>query len=177
MNLLTLRQFYALIWKDWVIHKRHYVWTTLEMCIPVLVCVMAIISNTHQGKPKLESERTFEPDDFDRIYGDLNPTRFRLLVAPNNSFTRALVQRVDDGALRIEIVDSEQKLLSLIKEEIPISLDQVKRLIPDDTVNVTVGGVVIDFEDSIQQSSKSLQQHRARSVDRSSALKNHSECL
>lgn len=140
---LRWRQFYALVWKDYVVHKRHAVWTLLELTIPVLVCAMAILSNSHQGKPKLENERTFEPDDYERIYGDLTPARHRLLLAPNSSFTRALVDQVDDGALAIELCNSEQELVELIQAEIPVSLDQIKRLLPDENANVTVGGVVI----------------------------------
>lgn len=146
LNGLTARQFYALIWKDFVVHKRHYIWTVLEITIPVLVCAMAILSNSHQGKPKLENERTFEPDDYERIYGELNPARHRLLVAPNSSFTRALVDQIDDGAVQIELCNSEIELEQQIKKEIPVSLDQVKRLLPDDSANVTIGGVVIQSD-------------------------------
>ena len=145
---LTWRQFYALIWKDFVIHKRHHIWTLLEVTIPVLVCAMAILSNSHQGKPKLENERTFDPDDYERIYGDLSPSRHKLLVAPNSSFTRALVEQVDDGAVTIELCNSEEELVELIKREIPVSLDQVKRLLPDANVNVTIGGVVIRSDEA-----------------------------
>lgn len=154
---LTARQFYALIWKDFVVHKRHYIWTLLEITIPVLVCAMAILSNTHQGKPKLENERTFDPDDYERIYGDLNPARHRLLVAPNSSFTRALIDQIDDGAVSIELCDSESELVDLIKKEIPVSLDQVKRLLPDDNANVTIGGVVIKSDDEIVKQEQKLE--------------------
>lgn len=146
---LTARQFYALIWKDFIVHKRHYIWTLLEITIPVLVCAMAILSNSHQGKPRLENERTFDPDDYDRIYGDLTPQRHRLLVAPNSSFTRALVDQIDDGAVSIELCNTESDLIELIKKEIPVSLDQVKRLLPDDSANVTIGGVVIQSDDEL----------------------------
>lgn len=140
---LRARQYYALIWKDFVVHKRHYVWTLLEITIPVLVCAMAILSNSHPGKPKLENERVFDADDYERIYGDLNPQHHKLLVAPNSSFTRALVDQIDDGALTIELCEDEAQLVELIKREIPVSLDQVKRLLPDDNANVTIGGVVV----------------------------------
>lgn len=146
---LRWRQFYALIWKDYVVHKRHALWTLLEVTIPVLVCAMAILSNSHQGKPKLENERTFEADDYERIYGDLTPARHKLLVAPNSSFTRALVDQVDDGALAIQLCNSEQELLDLIKAEIPVSLDQIKRLLPDENANVTIGGVVIRSDEQL----------------------------
>lgn len=148
---LRWRQYYALIWKDYVIHKRHAVWTLLEITIPVLVCAMAILSNSHQGKPKLESERTFEPEDYERIYGDLSPTRHRLLVAPNSSFTRALVDQIDDGALAIELVNTEQELVDQIKAEIPVSLDQIKRLLPDENANVTIGGVVVRSDEQMMR--------------------------
>lgn len=115
----------------------------LEITIPVLVCAMAILSNTHQGKARLENERTFDPDDYDRIYGDLTPQRHRLLVAPNSTFTRELVSMIDDGSVNIEICNTEQDLVDLIKLEIPVSLDQIKRLLPDEHSNITIGGVVI----------------------------------
>lgn len=140
---LTIRQFYALIWKDFVVHKRHYIWTMLEITIPVLVCAMAILSNSHQGKPRLENERTFDADDYERLYGDLNPSRHRLLLAPNSTFTRALVDQIDDGAVTIELCNTEADLIEQIKKEIPVSLDQVKRLLPDENQNITIGGVVI----------------------------------
>lgn len=145
---LTTRRFYALVWKDYVVHKRHYIWTMLEITIPVLVCAMAILSNTHQGKARLENERTFDTDDYEHIYGDLNPQRHRLLVAPNSTFTRELVNQIDDGAVTIEICNSERELVELIKQEIPVSLDQIKRLIPDDHSNVTIGGVVIKSDEN-----------------------------
>lgn len=160
INGLTARQFYALIWKDFVVHKRHYIWTLLEITIPVLVCAMAILSNTHQGKPKLENERIFDPDDYERIYGDLNPARHKLLVAPNSSFTRALIDQIDDGAVSIELCNSESELVDLIKKEIPVSLDQVKRLLPDDTTNVTIGGVVIKSDDEIVKQERRLNQNK-----------------
>lgn len=156
---LKWRQYYALIWKDFVVHKRHYIWTMLEITIPVLVCAMAILSNSHQGKPKLENERTFEPDDYERLYGDLNPARHRLLVAPNSSFTRALVDRIDDGAVTIELCNTEEELVELIQREIPVSLDQVKRLLPDENQNVTIGGVVIQSD---EQYIKHLRQQQPR---------------
>lgn len=167
LNGLTARQFYALIWKDFVVHKRHYIWTLLEITIPVLVCAMAILSNTHQGKPKLENERTFDADDYERIYGDLNPQRHRLLVAPNSTFTRALVDQIDDGALSVELCNTERELVDLIKKEIPVSLDQVKRLLPDDTTNVTIGGVVIQSDEVIvkqqQQQQNQLRNNETKS--------------
>lgn len=142
-RFLGLRRFYALIWKDFVVHKRHPKWTLLEITVPVLVCAMAILSNTHQGRARLENERTFDSDDFERIYGDLTPTRHRLLIAPNSTFTRELVNQIDDGAVSVELCNSEADLVDLIKQEIPVSLDQIKRLIPDSNTNVTIGGVVI----------------------------------
>lgn len=117
------------------------------MTIPLLVCAMAILSNSHQGKARLENERSFDADDFDRIYGDLTPTRHRLLVAPNSTFTRALVAQIDESVLRIELCNSERDLIDLIKAEIPVSLDQIKRLLPDDTSNLTIGGVVINSDE------------------------------
>lgn len=150
---LTGRRFYALIWKDLVVHKRHYILSFLELTVPLFVCAMAILSNSHAGKARLENERSFDPDDYDRIYGDLTPARHRLLVAPNTTFTRALVASIDDTSLSIELVPNEQELVDLIKAEIPVSLDQLKRLIPDDNQNVTIGGVVInsDYEFNSQQ--------------------------
>ncbi|KAG9509130.1 ATP-binding cassette sub-family A member 3 [Fragariocoptes setiger] len=169
MVSLTVRQFYALIWKDWVVHRRHYVWTTLEILIPVLVCVMAIFSNSHQGKPRLEPERVFEPDDYDKIYADLTPSRHKLLVAPDTEFTRTLVEHIDDGAVTIEIARDEEELIALIKKEIPISLDQVKRLIPDDSANVTIGGVVIEQPTAVTSipaasAAANSNQHRISSI-------------
>lgn len=159
---LTARRFYALIWKDFVVHKRHYIWTMLEITIPVLVCAMAILSNSHQGKPKLENERTFDQDDYERIYGDLTPSRHKLLVAPNSSFTRALVDQIDDGAVSVELCNSERELIELIKREIPVSLDQVKRLLPDDSSNVTIGGVVIRSDEQLASSSAKFHQTISR---------------
>lgn len=141
---LAARRFYALIWKDFVVHKRHYIWTMLEITIPVLVCAMAILSNSHQGKPKLESERTFDAEDYERVFGDLSPSRHRLLVAPNTSFTRALVDQIDEGAVHVQLCNSEREMIDLIKLEVPVSLDQIKRLLPDDSANVTIGGVTIN---------------------------------
>lgn len=148
---LTGRRFYALIWKDLVVHKRHYILSFLEITVPLFVCAMAIISNSHAGKARLENERSFDPDDYDRIYGDLTPTRHRLLVAPNTTFTRALINHIDDASLSIELVKNEQELVDLIKAEIPVSLDQLKRLIPDDNQNVTIGGVVINSDYEMTQ--------------------------
>lgn len=179
---LMWRQYYALIWKDFVVHKRHYVWTMLEITIPVLVCAMAILSNSHPGKPRLENERVFDPDDYERIYGDLNPQHHKLLVAPNSTFTRALVDQIDDGALTIELCNSEAELVELIKREIPVSLDQVKRLLPDDNANVTIGGVVIRSDEQYlkqeqesarrrQQQQHHHQQHRPSRQQAESELK------
>lgn len=172
LNGLTARQFYALIWKDFVVHKRHYIWTLLEITIPVLVCAMAILSNSHQGKPRLENERTFDPDDHERLYGDLSPSRHTLLVAPNTTFTRALVAQIDDGALNIQLCGSESELVELIKKEIPVSLDQVKRLLPDDTANVTIGGVVIRTDESIilQQQQQQHKRQNSTTSPRPSAI-------
>jgi ABC-type multidrug transport system ATPase subunit len=168
---LAARQFYALIWKDFVVHKRHYIWTMLEITIPVLVCAMAILSNSHPGKPKLENERLFDPDDYERLYGDLNPQRHRLLVAPNSSFTRALVEQIDDGAVTIELCETEAQLVEQIKAEIPVSLDQVKRLLPDENQNVTIGGVVVRSDEHYKRQLEeaqgaSRQQQQQRQVSR-----------
>lgn len=172
LNGLTARKFYALIWKDFVVHKRHYIWTLLEITIPVLVCAMAILSNSHQGKPKLENERTFDADDYERIYGDLNSQRHRLLVAPNTSFTRALVDQIDDGAVSVELCNTEDELVRLIKMEIPVSLDQVKRLLPDDSANVTIGGVVINTDDEIVKQQQQQQQRSNSTFKRHHQTKN-----
>lgn len=148
---LAARRFYALIWKDFVIHKRHFIWSLLEITIPVLVCAMAILSNSHQGKARLEEERTFDPDDYEKIYGELTPTRFRLLVAPNTTFTRALVDQIDNNTLKIELCNTEDELVDLIRQEVPVSLNQIRRLLPSDDDNVTIGGVVIQSDESYRK--------------------------
>lgn len=159
-----------------MVHKRHYIWTLLEITIPVLVCALAILSNSHPGKPKLENERTFDADDYERLYGELSPQRHKLLVAPNSSFTRALIEQIDDGAVTVELCNSEAELIELIKREIPVSLDQVKRLLPDENTNVTIGGVVIQTDELILRQKQRLfrnsrQQHQFynRSSQRSAA--------
>lgn len=146
---LRARQFYALVWKDFVVHKRHFVWSLLELTIPVLICALAILSSTNQGKPKLEPEQTFDQDDYAKLFDDLTPAKHSLLIAPNTSFTRALVDSIDEESVRVELVASEAELVRRLQAEVPVALNQIKKLIPDDKANLTIAGVVVD--DSSEQ--------------------------
>lgn len=141
---LRSRQFYALAWKDLVVRRRHIVWTLLELTIPVLACALAILSSLDSGSPKLEPERTYDADNGEKIFMELDKQRHTLLVAPNSSFTRALLKRIDADFVKLELVDDERHLEAMLAREVPASLDAViRRILPDEAKNMTIGGVTV----------------------------------
>lgn len=112
MALLWVQQLRALLWKSWVVRKRHYITTIFEILIPIsLVCLIAYaIASIRQDIPK-EAGRfdTVEaPQDGDVEPPTSYPTVFDSLVdlqkvqrkdvfyAPNNDATKRFVAEMNN---------------------------------------------------------------------------------
>ncbi|XP_053672343.1 phospholipid-transporting ATPase ABCA3-like [Anopheles nili] len=103
-------KFVLLLWKNWIIQKRHYIQTMFEILIPVFCCAMLIIV-----RGLVDPDEVLEPTIFDELHvGSLSelefafpPVSFSVAYSPQNEVLEGLLQ----DALQREIVGLRQIFL------------------------------------------------------------------
>ena len=97
---LFLRQFNILLWKCYLLKKRHYIGTIFEFFLPLLTSIIMVItvSSFHPGKANTKSDSNYQkgPTVYNASVFDLNlnlnvmlglKMEVNFLIAPNSSCT------------------------------------------------------------------------------------------
>ncbi|XP_055535484.1 phospholipid-transporting ATPase ABCA3-like [Wyeomyia smithii] len=86
-------KFLLLLWKNWIIQKRHYIQTIFEILIPVLCCSILLITRGLVDPKFIESPTVFEPGTIDRFYSMHNEGSYKYVVAysPENPLLERIV--------------------------------------------------------------------------------------
>uniref|UniRef100_A0A1Y9GL18 ABC transporter domain-containing protein n=1 Tax=Anopheles arabiensis TaxID=7173 RepID=A0A1Y9GL18_ANOAR len=98
-------KFVLLLWKNWIIQKRHYIQTLFEILIPVFCCAMLIVV-----RGLVDPEQVLTPTIFERLpIGSLRdldtafpPVTLSIAYSPQN----AILQKLLDDALKEEITNT-----------------------------------------------------------------------
>uniref|UniRef100_A0AAG5D3R1 ABC transporter domain-containing protein n=1 Tax=Anopheles atroparvus TaxID=41427 RepID=A0AAG5D3R1_ANOAO len=90
-------KFVLLLWKNWILQKRHYIQTLFEVLIPVLCCSILLLVRGLVDPEYVDSNTVFEPLKTDRVThltGLPSDQRFdfQLAYSPRNELLEQIVQ-------------------------------------------------------------------------------------
>ncbi|XP_058124968.1 phospholipid-transporting ATPase ABCA3-like [Anopheles ziemanni] len=90
-------KFVLLLWKNWILQKRHYVQTLIEVLIPVLCCSILLLVRGLVDPEYVDRNTVFQPLETDRVthLGDLAKAQkfdFKLAYSPRNDLLEQIVQ-------------------------------------------------------------------------------------
>ena len=144
MQSLKMRQFFILLWKCFIIRKRHYVWTFFEIFLPIFIASAALIANSGgKGGTTVEDPIRYKPVPI----GKQLRSYYTLLYTPVNEFTMNLMSRLSES-IDCKGVESPAELDEMIKSEIPFTIsDSVEKLLLGLQENETIAGVIFDMKD------------------------------
>ncbi|UXI18727.1 anaphase-promoting complex [Sarcoptes scabiei] len=145
---LPVRQFGILLWKSYIIRKRHYIWTLLELFLPVFIASLSIIAHSDgKGGSWIEEPIRYRPVPIDKSLHSY----YTLLYTPVNEFTMNLMSRVSEK-VECRGVESPEELDEIIKSEIPFTIsDSVEKLLLGLQENETIAGVIFHFDDEFSE--------------------------
>uniref|UniRef100_A0A182J4R4 ABC transporter domain-containing protein n=1 Tax=Anopheles atroparvus TaxID=41427 RepID=A0A182J4R4_ANOAO len=117
-------KFVLLLWKNWIIQKRHYIQTLFEILIPVLCCAMLIIV-----RGLVDPEQVLEPTIFERLsIGAVNleavfpPVTSTVAYSPQNAvleqfLTEAIDQEINSfREIRLVSAENAREMESLLMQ-------------------------------------------------------------
>lgn len=141
---LSVRQFGILLWKSYIIRKRHYIWTFLELALPIFIASLSIIANSGgKGGTSVEEPIRYRPVPVEKSLRSY----YTVLYTPVNEFTVNLMSRLNEK-VDCRGVESEEELDEIIKSEIPFTIsDSVEKLLLGLQENETIAGVIFHFND------------------------------
>ena len=144
MQSLKVRQFCILLWKCYIIRKRHYIWTFFEIFLPIFIASAALIANSGgKAGTTVEDPIRYKPVPV----GKQLRSYYTLLYTPVNEFTMNLMSRLSES-IDCKGVESAQELEDIIKSEIPFTIsDSVEKLLLGLQENETIAGVIFDLKD------------------------------
>uniref|UniRef100_A0A182WCA7 ABC transporter domain-containing protein n=1 Tax=Anopheles minimus TaxID=112268 RepID=A0A182WCA7_9DIPT len=96
-------KFVLLLWKNWIIQKRHYIQTVFEILIPVFCCAMLIVV-----RGLVDPDQVLKPTIFDRLNigsltdleGTFPPVSFSVAYSPQNEALEDLLKNaIEDEIL------------------------------------------------------------------------------
>lgn len=142
---LPVRQFGILLWKSYLIRKRHYLWTFLELLLPIFIASLSIIANSGgKSGTTIEDPIRYRPVPV----GKSLRSYYTLLYTPANDFTLNLMNRISEK-VDCRPVDSPEELDAMIKAEIPFTIsDSVEKLLLGLQENETIAGVIFHLPES-----------------------------
>lgn len=141
---LPVRQFGILLWKSYLIRRRHYIWTFLELALPVFIASLSIIANSGgKGGTTVEEPIRYRPVPV----GKSLRSYYTLLYTPVNEFTLNLMSRITEK-IDCRGVENPDELDALIRSEIPFTIsDSVEKLLLGLQENETIAGVIFHLDD------------------------------
>lgn len=145
---LAVRQFGILLWKSYIIRKRHYIWTFLELILPIFIASLSIIANSGgKGGTTVEEPIRYRPVPVEKSLRSY----FTILYTPVNEFTVNLMSRLNEK-VDCQGVESAEELDYIIRSEIPFTIsDSVEKLLLGLQENETIAGVIFHFDDEFSE--------------------------
>uniref|UniRef100_A0A8W7P6N4 ABC transporter domain-containing protein n=1 Tax=Anopheles coluzzii TaxID=1518534 RepID=A0A8W7P6N4_ANOCL len=100
-------KFILLLWKNWIIQKRHYVQTLFEILIPAIACVVLIVVRGLVDADVYDEPTTWKPLEINTVrhmMPELNPNitppiTFMLAYSPQSALTERIMRRAVDQIL------------------------------------------------------------------------------
>uniref|UniRef100_A0A182UD52 ABC transporter domain-containing protein n=1 Tax=Anopheles melas TaxID=34690 RepID=A0A182UD52_9DIPT len=100
-------KFILLLWKNWIIQKRHYVQTLFEILIPAIACVVLIVVRGLVDADVYDEPTTWKPLEINTVrhmMPELNPNitppiTFMLAYSPQSPLTERIMRRAVDQIL------------------------------------------------------------------------------
>ncbi|XP_053680207.1 phospholipid-transporting ATPase ABCA3-like [Anopheles nili] len=99
MSTSAWGKFVLLLWKNWIITKRHYLQTFFEIIIPLLACVLLIVVRGLVDADEFEKPTVFNPLELNtishlRLNNEIDPPIiYSVAYSPENPMLQNLVQR------------------------------------------------------------------------------------
>ncbi|XP_050098673.1 phospholipid-transporting ATPase ABCA3-like [Anopheles aquasalis] len=99
MSTSSWGKFVLLLWKNWIITKRHYLQTLFEILIPILACVLLILIRGLVDAEQFKEPTVFKPLELNtishlRLNGDISPAIiYTIGYSPQNPILESIVQR------------------------------------------------------------------------------------
>ncbi|XP_040176029.1 ATP-binding cassette sub-family A member 3-like [Anopheles arabiensis] len=90
-------KFVLLLWKNWILQKRHYIQTLFEILIPVLCCSILLLVRGLVDPEFIDSNSVFKPLETDRLthlekLAEAKNFEFKIAYSPRNDLLEAVVQ-------------------------------------------------------------------------------------
>uniref|UniRef100_A0A182PES6 ABC transporter domain-containing protein n=1 Tax=Anopheles epiroticus TaxID=199890 RepID=A0A182PES6_9DIPT len=90
-------KFVLLLWKNWILQKRHYLQTLFEILIPVLCCSILLLVRGLVDPEFIDSNSVFKPLETDRLthlskLAESKDFEFRIAYSPRSELLEAIVQ-------------------------------------------------------------------------------------
>ncbi|XP_052859763.1 phospholipid-transporting ATPase ABCA3-like [Anopheles cruzii] len=118
-------KFVLLLWKNWIIQKRHYIQTLFEILIPVLCCAILIVV-----RGLVDPDQVAEPTVFDRLgigtignFDTIPPVTFSVAFSPKNEFLGQFLgdtftqEVLSSRPITLVPVDNARELESLLMQQ------------------------------------------------------------
>jgi len=99
---MLLRKFGLVVWKNLLLRKRHWIVTSFEIVIPVVLFILAAVIQSQLGSPDVihVSANYFPIENEDEVTCNiLYNCNKPLLYAPNISFTSSIMGNVTSNGL------------------------------------------------------------------------------
>ncbi|XP_058465475.1 phospholipid-transporting ATPase ABCA3-like isoform X2 [Malaya genurostris] len=91
MTTTTWDKFLLLLWKNWIIQKRHYCQTLFEILIPVLCCSILLLLRVLVEPKMAKQSIVFRPIPTNRFSNYLGGAKLELAYSPQNPLLDAIV--------------------------------------------------------------------------------------
>ncbi|XP_052897147.1 phospholipid-transporting ATPase ABCA3-like [Anopheles moucheti] len=90
-------KFVLLLWKNWILQKRHYIQTLFEILIPVLCCSILLLVRGLVDPEYVDRDTVFKPLETDRLthlakMAQEKKFEFKLAYSPRNGLLEEIVQ-------------------------------------------------------------------------------------
>jgi hypothetical protein len=93
---MLLRKFGLVMWKNLLLRKRHWIVTSFEIVIPVVLFILAAVIQSLLQTPDINVSAKYSPirNESEMTYYIWRYCKEAVLYAPNNNFTSSIMDNV-----------------------------------------------------------------------------------
>lgn len=88
-----LAQLRAVLWKAWCSRKFHYIYTILDIILPLILAYVIVIFKGQNNRDEIEPEKIFKPNNKDFLLQN-SYDKLNVLYAPNSTAANSIMSRV-----------------------------------------------------------------------------------
>ncbi|XP_055533387.1 phospholipid-transporting ATPase ABCA3-like [Wyeomyia smithii] len=148
MNTSGWHKFLLLLWKNWIIAKRHYFQTFFEIAIPIIASTLLILIRGLVDAEVYKDNLVFSPLDLNRVshLGDFDPPiQFIMGFSPRNVILERVVENsariLGDSALQVMPFDNSATMgIFLQNENVIVGVE-----FPDSYLNIETLPEQVEF--------------------------------